>query len=395
MAKKTVTDVAVQGKRVLVRVDYNVPLNEKGEVSDDKRIVASMPTVKYLIENGARIILCSHLGRPKGERKPEFSMKPVADRLAALLPEVKITFASDCIGEEAKEKAAALKDGEILLLENLRFHKEEEKNDPAFAKELASLAELYVSDAFGTVHRAHASTAGVAAYLPAVSGFLIGKELDIMGEALENPQRPFVAILGGAKVADKIGVIKNLLKKCDTLIVGGGMAYTFFKAMGYEIGDSLLDAESIDLAKELMAEAKERGVKLLLPVDTVVAETFAADAAHKTVKSSEIPANWQGLDIGEETRALFAEAIKSAKTVIWNGPMGVFEFPAFAKGTAAVAEACAACDGTTIIGGGDSASAVKKLGYAAKMTHISTGGGASLEFLEGKVLPGVAALNDK
>ena len=395
MAKKTVTDVAVQGKRVLVRVDYNVPLNEKGEVSDDKRIVASMPTVKYLIENGARIILCSHLGRPKGERKPEFSMKPVADRLAALLPEVKITFASDCIGEEAKEKADALKDGEILLLENLRFHKEEEKNDPAFAKELASLAELYVSDAFGTVHRAHASTAGVAAYLPAVSGFLIGKELDIMGEALENPQRPFVAILGGAKVADKIGVIKNLLKKCDTLIVGGGMAYTFFKAMGYEIGDSLLDAESIDLAKELMAEAKERGVKLLLPVDTVVAETFAADAAHKTVKSSEIPANWQGLDIGEETRALFAEAIKSAKTVIWNGPMGVFEFPAFAKGTAAVAEACAACDGTTIIGGGDSASAVKKLGYAAKMTHISTGGGASLEFLEGKVLPGVAALNDK
>ena len=392
MAKKTVTD---QGKRVLVRVDYNVPLNEKGEVSDDKRIVASMPTVKYLIENGARIILCSHLGRPKGERKPEFSMKPVADRLAALLPEVKITFASDCIGEEAKEKADALKDGEILLLENLRFHKEEEKNDPAFAKELASLAELYVSDAFGTVHRAHASTAGVAAYLPAVSGFLIGKELDIMGEALENPQRPFVAILGGAKVADKIGVIKNLLKKCDTLIVGGGMAYTFFKAMGYEIGDSLLDAESIDLAKELMAEAKERGVKLLLPVDTVVAETFAADAAHKTVKSSEIPANWQGLDIGEETRALFAEAIKSAKTVIWNGPMGVFEFPAFAKGTAAVAEACAACDGTTIIGGGDSASAVKKLGYAAKMTHISTGGGASLEFLEGKVLPGVAALNDK
>ncbi|MBE5784211.1 MAG: phosphoglycerate kinase [Clostridiales bacterium] len=395
MAKKTVTDVAVQGKRVLVRVDYNVPLNEKGEVSDDKRIVASMPTVKYLIENGARIILCSHLGRPKGERKIEFSMKPVADRLAALLPDVKITFASDCIGEEAKEKAAALQDGEILLLENLRFHKGEEKNDPAFAKELASLAEIYVSDAFGTVHRAHASTAGVAAYLPAVSGFLIGKELDIMGEALENPQRPFVAILGGAKVADKIGVIKNLLKKCDTLIVGGGMAYTFFKAMGYEIGDSLLDAESIDLAKELMAEAKERGVKLLLPIDTVVAETFAADAPHKTVKSSEIPANWQGLDIGEETRALFAEAIRKAKTVIWNGPMGVFEFPAFAKGTAAVAEACAECEGTTIIGGGDSASAVKKLGYAAKMTHISTGGGASLEFLEGKVLPGVAALNNK
>lgn len=395
MAKKTIEDVNVQGKRVLVRVDYNVPLTPEGTVADDKRIVAALPTVKYLLEHGARVILCSHLGRPKGTVKPEFSLKPVAARLKELLPGVKIDFASDCIGEEAKEKAMALQDGQILLLENLRFHKEEEKNDPEFAKELASLAEIYVSDAFGTVHRAHASTAGVAAYLPAVAGFLIGKELSIMGQALENPQRPFVAILGGAKVADKIGVIKNLLQKCDSLIIGGGMAYTFFAAQGYGIGDSLLDKDSIGLAKDLMAEAESRGVKLLLPVDTVVAKEFAADAEHKTVKVSEIPDGWQGLDIGEESRKLFAGVIESAKTVIWNGPMGVFEFPAFAKGTAAVAEACAKCQGTTIIGGGDSASAVKKLGYADKMTHISTGGGASLEFLEGKVLPGVAALNDK
>lgn len=393
--KKTVKDVDVRSKRVLVRVDYNVPLDAQGNVSDDKRITASLPTINYLLEHGARIILCSHLGRPKGEVKKEFSLAPVAKRLKELLPNVNIYFASDCIGEEAQQKAAALKDGEILLLENLRFHKEEEKNDPEFAKKLASLAEIYVSDAFGTVHRAHASTAGVAAYLPAVAGFLIGKELSIMGGALENPERPFVAILGGAKVADKIGVITNLLNKCDTLLIGGGMAYTFFKAMGYEIGDSLLDAESIDLAKQLMENAKEKGVKLLLPVDTVVAKAFAADAEHMTVASNAIPAGWQGLDIGEKTRELFAAEIKNAKTVIWNGPMGVFEFPEFAKGTEAVAKACAECGGTTIIGGGDSASAVKKLGYADKMTHISTGGGASLEFLEGKVLPGVAALNDK
>ena len=393
--KKTVKDVDVRSKRVLVRVDYNVPLDANGNVSDDKRITASLPTINYLLEQGARIILCSHLGRPKGEVKKEFSLAPVAKRLKELLPNVNIYFASDCIGEEAQQKAAALKDGEILLLENLRFHKEEEKNDPEFAKKLASLAEIYVSDAFGTVHRAHASTAGVAAYLPAVAGFLIGKELSIMGGALENPERPFVAILGGAKVADKIGVITNLLNKCDTLLIGGGMAYTFFKAMGYEIGDSLLDAESIDLAKQLMETAKDKGVKLLLPVDTVVAKAFAADAEHMTVASNAIPAGWQGLDIGEKTRELFAAEIKNAKTVIWNGPMGVFEFPEFAKGTEAVAKACAECGGTTIIGGGDSASAVKKLGYADKMTHISTGGGASLEFLEGKVLPGVAALNDK
>ena len=393
--KKTVKDVDVRSKRVLVRVDYNVPLDANGNVSDDKRITASLPTINYLLEQGARIILCSHLGRPKGEVKKEFSLAPVAKRLKELLPNVNIYFASDCIGEEAQQKAAALKDGEILLLENLRFHKEEEKNDPEFAKKLASLAEIYVSDAFGTVHRAHASTAGVAAYLPAVAGFLIGKELSIMGGALGNPERPFVAILGGAKVADKIGVITNLLNKCDTLLIGGGMAYTFFKAMGYEIGDSLLDAESIDLAKQLMENAKQKGVKLLLPVDTVVAKAFAADAEHMTVASNAIPAGWQGLDIGEKTRELFAAKIKNAKTVIWNGPMGVFEFPEFAKGTEAVAKACAECGGTTIIGGGDSASAVKKLGYADKMTHISTGGGASLEFLEGKVLPGVAALNDK
>ena len=393
--KKTVKDVDVRSKRVLVRVDYNVPLDANGNVSDDKRITASLPTINYLLEQGARIILCSHLGRPKGEVKKEFSLAPVAKRLKELLPNVNIYFASDCIGEEAERKAAALKDGEILLLENLRFHKEEEKNDPEFAKKLASLAEIYVNDAFGTVHRAHASTAGVAAYLPAVAGFLIGKELSIMGGALESPERPFVAILGGAKVADKIGVITNLLNKCDTLLIGGGMAYTFFKAMGYEIGDSLLDAESIGLAKQLMETAKEKGVKLLLPVDTVVAKAFAADAEHMTVASNAIPAGWQGLDIGEKTRELFAAEIKNAKTVIWNGPMGVFEFPEFAKGTEAVAKACAECGGTTIIGGGDSASAVKKLGYADKMTHISTGGGASLEFLEGKVLPGVAALNDK
>ncbi len=395
MAKMTVKDVDVRSKRVLVRVDYNVPLDANGNVSDDKRITASLPTIKYLLENGARVILCSHLGRPKGEVKKEFSLLPVAKRLKELLPDVNISFASDCIGEEAEQKAMALKDGEILLLENLRFHKEEEKNDPEFAKKLASLAELYVSDAFGTVHRAHASTVGVAGYLPAVAGFLIGKELSVMGGALEKPERPFVAILGGAKVADKIGVITNLLNKCDTLLIGGGMAYTFFKAMGYEIGDSLLDGESIALAGQLMETARQKGVKLMLPVDTVVAKAFAADAEHKTVASNEIPAGWQGLDIGEKTAQLYAKEIKAAKTVIWNGPMGVFEFPEFAKGTAAIAKACAECGGTTIIGGGDSASAVKKLGYADSITHISTGGGASLEFLEGLELPGIACLQDK
>lgn len=393
MAKKTVEDVNVKGKRVLVRVDFNVPLQD-GKVADDKRITAALPTVKYLLEHGAKVILCSHLGRPKGERKMEFSLAPVAERLKELLPGVRISFAPDCIGKETEKMAGELREGEILLLENLRFHKEEEKNDPEFAKKLASLADIYVSDAFGTVHRAHASTAGVAQYLPAVAGFLIGKELSVMGGALENPVRPFVAILGGAKVADKIGVITNLLNKCDTLIIGGGMAYTFFKALGYNIGNSLLDADSIELAKKLMLDADAKGVKMLLPVDTVVAREFKADAEYMTVDSDRIPDGYMGMDIGEKTAKLFGEEIRKAGTVVWNGPMGVFEFDAFAKGTAAVAEACAECKGTTIIGGGDSASAVKKLGYADKMTHISTGGGASLEYLEGKVLPGIACIAD-
>ena len=395
MAKKTIEDIQVEGKKVLVRVDFNVPLTEDGKVSDDKRIVAALPTIKYLLAHNAKVILCSHLGRPKGEVNLKYSLAPVGQRLAELLPDTRIWFAEDTIGESAKAAIADMKEGEIVLLENTRFHKEEEKNDPAFAKALADLADISVSDAFGTVHRAHASTAGVADYIPAVAGYLIGKELGIMGKALENPERPFVAILGGAKVADKIGVIKNLLQKCDSLIIGGGMAYTFFKAMGYEIGTSLLDADSIELAKELMAEAKERKVNLLLPIDTVVATAYAPDAEHKTVPVDQIPAGWMGLDIGEKTIELFRKTIVEAKTVIWNGPMGVFEMPAFAVGTKAVAQACADCEGTTIVGGGDSASAVKKLGFADKITHISTGGGASLEFLEGKILPGVAVLNDK
>ena len=346
MAKKTVEDVNVKGKRVLVRVDFNVPLQD-GKVADDKRITAALPTVKYLLEHGAKVILCSHLGRPKGERKMEFSLAPVAERLKELLPGVRISFAPDCIGNETEKMAGELREGEILLLENLRFHKEEEKNDPDFAKKLASLADIYVSDAFGTVHRAHASTAGVAQYLPAVAGFLIGKELSVMGGALENPVRPFVAILGGAKVADKIGVITNLLNKCDTLIIGGGMAYTFFKALGYNIGNSLLDADSIELAKKLMLDADAKGVKMLLPVDTVVAREFKADAEYMTVDSDRIPDGYMGMDIGEKTAKLFGEEIRKAGTVVWNGPMGVFEFDAFAKGTAAVAEACAECKGTT------------------------------------------------
>ena len=358
-------NVNVKGKRVLVRVDFNVPLQD-GKVADDKRIAAALPTVKYLLEHGAKVILCSHLGRPKGERKMEFSLAPVAERLKELLPGVRISFAPDCIGKETEKMAGELREGEILLLENLRFHKEEEKNDPDFAKKLASLADIYVSDAFGTVHRAHASTAGVAQYLPAVAGFLIGKELSVMGGALENPVRPFVAILGGAKVADKIGVITNLLNKCDTLIIGGGMAYTFFKALGYNIGNSLLDADSIELAKKLMLDADAKGVKMLLPVDTVVAREFKADAEYMTVDSDRIPDGYMGMDIGEKTAKLFGEEIRKAGTVVWNGPMGVFEFDAFAKGTAAVAEACAECKGTTIIGGGDSASAVKRAGLCGQ-----------------------------
>ena len=396
MAKLTVRDIPVKSKRVLVRVDFNVPLNDELEITDDKRIVAALPTIKYLLENGARVILCSHLGRPKGVGYEEkFSLAPVARRLKELLPDTNVMLASDVIGEDARKKASELKDGEVLLLENVRFHKEETANDDEFAHKLADLAEIYVSDAFGTVHRAHASTAGVAKYLPSVCGFLIEKELSFLNGALESPERPFVAILGGAKVGDKIGVIKNLLDKCDTLLIGGGMAYTFFKAKGYNVGDSLLDEERVGLAKELMEEAERRHVKLLLPVDTVVAKAFAADAEHKTVACDAIEDGWQGLDIGEKTRELFAKEIEKAKTVVWNGPMGVFEFPAFAKGTEAVAQACANCGGTTVIGGGDSASAVKKLGLSGKMTHISTGGGASLELLEGKALPGIAALNDK
>ncbi len=395
MAKMTVQDVDVTGKRVLVRVDFNVPITEDGKVGDDKRITAALPTIQYLLDHKAKVILCSHLGRPKGKFDPQFSLAPVGARLSELLPDVRIWMADDVIGESARTAVADMKEGEIVLLENVRFHPEEEANDPAFAKELASLADIYVSDAFGTVHRAHASTAGVAAYLPAVAGFLIGKELGFMGKALEDPERPFVAILGGAKVADKIGVITNLLEKCNSLIIGGGMAYTFFKAMGYEIGTSLLDAENIGLAKDLMAKAKARGVQLLLPVDNVVATAYSADAEHKVVDSDKMPEGWMGLDIGPKSVELFTKVIVAAKTVIWNGPMGVFEFPAFAEGTKGVAAACAECKGTTIIGGGDSASAVKKLGFASKMTHISTGGGASLEFLEGKVLPGVAVLNDK
>lgn len=395
MAKMSVTDVPVRGKRVLVRVDFNVPLDSARNITDESRILGALPTIRYLSENGSRIILCSHLGRPKGKIVPEMSLLPVATRLAELLTGIKVTFATDAIGDDAKAKAEALSDGEILLLENLRFYPGEEKNDPDFAKELASLAELYVSDAFGTVHRAHASTEGVAHYLPAVCGFLIQKELDVMGGALADPKRPFVAVLGGKKVGDKIGVINNLLEKCDELLIGGAMSYTFYKAQGLSIGDSLLDSDSIELAKSLLEKAKELGVSMLLPVDCVVGKEFKADTERLTVPYDAMPDGYQGLDIGEKTAELYSNIIKEAKTVIWNGPMGVFEMDAFANGTKAVALSCAECDGTTIIGGGDSASAINKFGLADRMTHISTGGGASLEFLEGKVLPGVAALNDK
>ena len=394
MNKKTIRDISVSGKKVLVRVDFNVPLDENKNITDETRINAALPTIQYLLENGAAVILCSHLGRPKGEFNMKYSLAPVAARLEELFPG-KVTFAEDVIGPSAQAAVANIKSGDIVLLENLRFHAEEEKNDADFAKKLAAYADIYVNDAFGTAHRAHASTAGVAEYLPAVAGFLIGKELDIMGKALENPERPFVAILGGKKVSDKIVVINNLLEKVDTLIIGGAMAFTFYKAMGLEIGKSLLEEEKVELAKSLMEKAQAKGVKLLLPVDTIVADKFGEDANTKNVPRDQIPADWEGLDIGEKSRELFAEAIKGAKTVIWNGPMGVFEIEKFAGGTKAVAAALAQCQGTTIIGGGDSAAAVEQLGYADKMTHISTGGGASLEFLEGLELPGVAALNDK
>ena len=397
LTKKSVEDINVTGKRVLVRCDFNVPM-EDGRITDDNRIVGALPTIKYLLAHNARVILCSHMGRPKGEFNPKYTLAPVAKRLSELLGK-DVALAADVVGPDAQAQAAALKDGEVLLLENVRFHKEEEKNDPAFAKQLASLAEIYVNDAFGTAHRAHASTAGVADYLPAVCGYLIEKEISVMGGALNNPTRPFVAILGGAKVADKLKVIENLLTKVDTLIIGGGMAYTFLAAQGKGIGTSLYDAEKLDYCKDMLKKAEEKGVKLLLPVDTVVASAFPdpIDAPVETeiVCSSAIPADKMGLDIGPKTRELFAEAAKTAKTVIWNGPMGVFENDALAKGTIAVAAALAESDATTIVGGGDSAAAVEKLGFADKITHISTGGGASLEFLEGLELPGIACLNDK
>ena len=432
--KKTIEDVEVKGKRVLVRCDFNVPLKD-GKITSDKRIVAALPTIEYLLNHGAKVILCSHMGKPhaiftegfgldKKEKKkieelPEaeqaaakaellakakkndpvkFTLKPVADRLNELLGG-KVAFAKDIIGEDAKAKVAALKEGEAVLLENVRFDARETKNDPEFAKELASLAEVYVNDAFGTAHRAHASTAGVAAYLPAVCGYLIQKEISIMGKALSNPERPFVAILGGAKVSDKLNVINNLLTKVDTLIIGGGMAYTFLAAKGYGVGTSLLDSEKIDYCKDMMKKAEEKGVKLLLPVDTTIAKNFPdpidAPIETKVVPSNEIPADWMGLDIGTKTMELYADAAKSAKTVVWNGPMGVFENPILAKGTIAVAKALAESQATTIVGGGDSAAACEQLGFADKITHISTGGGASLEFLEGIELPGIACLEDK
>lgn len=394
MNKKTVKDIDLKGKKVLVRCDFNVPMDENQNITDNTRIVAALPTIKYLLENNCAIILCSHLGRPKGEFKPEFSLKPVAKELANLLGK-EIIMANDVIGEDAKAKASKLEQGQILLLENVRFHKEETDNNSAFAKELASMAEIYVSDAFGSTHRAHASTAGVAEFLPAVSGFLIEKELQFLGNAISNPERPFVAILGGAKVSDKIGVIDSLLEKVDTLMIGGGMAYTFFKAQGYEVGDSICELDKLDLAKDLMKKAKEKDVKLMLPVDTKIGKEYQPDTESKTVAWTEIPQGWEGFDIGEETIKQYIEELKKAKTVVWNGPLGLFEFDQFAVGTNSIAKALAEINATTIIGGGDSSAAVKKIGLEDKMTHISTGGGASLEFLEGKALPGIECLLNK
>ena len=393
--KKTIEDIDVKGKRVLARCDFNVPLMD-GEITNDKRIVAALPTIKYLMEHGAKVILCSHLGRPKGEYKPEFSLAPVAKKLSEYLgTEVKLAEDPEVVGENAKKLAAELKDGEVMLLENVRYRKEETKNEENFSKELASLADIFVNDAFGTAHRAHCSTTGVAAYLPAVCGFLIQKEIKFMGGALANPKRPLVAILGGAKVSDKIGVISNLIDKCDTIIIGGGMAYTFMKYRGHSIGDSLLEADWIEKAGQMMADAEAKGVKFLIPVDNKVGKEYAADTEAKIVSSDEIPDGWMGLDIGPKSMEIFADAIKGAGTVIWNGPMGVSEWDNFAAGTIAVANAVAESGAVSIIGGGDSVAAVTKLGFADKMSHISTGGGASLEFLEGKELPGIAALQDK
>ena len=392
--KKTVKDIDVAGKKVLLRCDFNVPQDKAtGAITDDKRIVAALPTIRYLLEQNAAVIACSHLGKPKGEWKESLSLAPVAQHLSQLLGR-EVLFAKDIIGPDAQAKAAALQPGQIMLLENLRFDKGEEKNDPAFAKALADLAQVYVSDAFGTVHRAHASTAGVAAYLPAVSGFLIGKELDIMGKALENPQRPFVAVLGGAKVSDKINVINNLLEKADAIIIGGGMSYTFAKAQGHTIGKSLLEEDKLDYAREMIAKAQAKGVKFLLPTDNLCAAEFSKDA-QPMLEGADIPDALMGMDIGPKTIEAFSAAVKGAGTVVWNGPMGVFEFPAFAEGTKAMAKALAKSGAITIVGGGDSAAAAEQLGFADRMTHISTGGGASLEFLEGKELPGVACLLDR
>ena len=395
--KKSIEDIEVAGKRVLCRCDFNVPTKD-GKITSDKRIVAALPTIQYLIDKGAKVILCSHMGKPKGEWKPELSLKIVADRLSELLGKP-VVMASDVAGEDSKTKAAALQNGDVMLLENTRYIKGETKNDPELAKALADLADVFVNDAFGAAHRAHSSTAGVADYLPAVSGYLVQKEVSIMGKALANPERPFVSILGGAKVSDKLNVINNLLEKVDTLIIGGGMAYTFLAAKGYNVGTSLLDAEKIDYCKEMMAKAEAKGVNLLLPIDTVVSASFPSPIDGpvdvETVPANEIPADKMGLDIGEKTRALFADAAKNAKTVVWNGPMGVFENPTLAKGTIAVAQALADSDAVTIVGGGDSAAACEQLGFASHITHISTGGGASLEFLEGLELPGIACLQDK
>lgn len=394
--KKTVEDIQVKGKKVLVRCDFNVPLKD-GVITDENRLVGAMPTIKYLVNEGAKVILCSHLGKPKGEAKPELSLAPVAKRLSELL-EKEVVFAADdtVVGENAKKAVAEMKDGDVVLLQNTRYRKEETKNEENFSKELASLADVFVNDAFGTAHRAHCSTVGVADFLnEAACGYLIQKELKFLGDAVETPVRPFVAILGGAKVSDKINVINNLLEKVDTLIIGGGMAYTFLKAQGYTIGKSLVEEDKVEYAKEMMDKAKAKGVKLLLPIDNVVGEEFDANTTPVTTEDANIPEGYMGLDIGPKTSKLYADAVKGAKTVVWNGPMGVFEFANFAKGTIAVAEAMAEADATTIIGGGDSAAAVNQLGFGDKMTHISTGGGASLEFLEGKELPGIVALSDK
>ena len=395
MNKKTIKDIDLKGKKVFVRCDFNVPLDENGNITDNRRIVAALPTIKYLLEQNCKIILASHLGRPKGEVNPKFSLKPVSNELSKLLGK-EVKLAEDVVGPSAKELTRNVKEGEIVLLENVRFDAREEKNDESLSKEFASMAEIFVNDAFGTAHRAHSSTAGIAEFLPAVSGFLIEKELEFLGSALENPQRPFIAILGGAKVSDKLGVIESLLEKVDTLIIGGGMAYTFFKSIGYSVGKSICELDKLDLAKELMEKAKQKNVKLVLPIDNVIAKEIAPDTENKVIDSDNIPDEWEGLDIGPKTVELFKEELKDAKTIIWNGPVGFSEYEIFANGTRSIAQALAEKeDAVTIIGGGDSAAAIEKMGLSDKMTHISTGGGASLEFLEGKKLPGIECLLDK